>query len=205
MQCFLKYFLRSLAAAAMAMTLSSCSTVATTPADNVSSSDATGTEVETGGVESSENYRLGQGDRISIQVFDEPDLTMNTQVGASGSINYSYLGDMQVENKTAEELEKDIVRLLEDGYLVNPSVNVTIVEYRPFFINGEVKQPGSYPYQPGLTLDKAITLAGGLTDRASKRKMFLISAQNPNGKQKKVTLQNKVGPGDIISIEEGFF
>ena len=198
-------FLRSLAAATLILTSSSCSTVSTSSGDSGNSGDTVGSVITAGGAESSENYRLGQGDRISIQVFDEPDLTINTQVGAKGSINYSYLGDMQVENKTAEELEKDIVRLLEDGYLVNPSVNVSIVEYRPFFINGEVRQPGSYPYQPGLTLDKAIALAGGLTDRASKRKMFLISAQNPNGKQTKVTLQNKIGPGDIISIQEGFF
>ncbi len=198
-------FLRSLAAATLILTSSSCSTVSTSSGDSGNSGDTVGSVITAGGAESSENYRLGQGDRISIQVFDEPDLTINTQVGAKGSINYSYLGDMQVENKTAEELEKDIVRLLEDGYLVNPSVNVSIVEYRPFFINGEVRRPGSYPYQPGLTLDKAIALAGGLTDRASKRKMFLISAQNPNGKQTKVTLQNKIGPGDIISIQEGFF
>ena len=198
-------FLRSLAAATLILTSSSCSTVSTSSGDGGNSGDTVGSAITSGGAESSENYRLGQGDRISIQVFDEPDLTMSTQVGANGSINYSYLGDMQVENKTAEELEKDIVRLLEDGYLVNPSVNVSIVEYRPFFINGEVRRPGSYPYQPGLTLDKAIALAGGLTDRASKRKMFLISAQNPNGKQTKVTLQNKIGPGDIISIQEGFF
>ena len=204
MYCFLRSLTAPTVVVTLLLTISGCSTLTSEVGDGANSGVTAGT-VETGGVDNSENYRLGQGDRISIQVFDEPDLTMNTQVGASGSINYSYLGDMRVENKTAEELEKDIVRLLEDGYLVNPSVNVSIIEYRPFFINGEVRQPGSYPYQPGLTLDKAIALAGGLTDRASKRKMFLISAQNPNGKQTKVTLQNKIGPGDIISIQEGFF
>jgi len=108
-----------------------------------------------------DGYLLGEGDRISIQVFDEPDLTMESQLGASGTINYSYLGDLQVAGKTSQQVERQITQLLQDGYLVNPSVNVTILGYRPFFINGEVRSPGSYPYQPGLTLDKAIALAGG--------------------------------------------
>jgi len=126
-------------------------------------------------------YLLGEGDRISIQVFDEPDLTMESLLGASGIINYSYLGDLQVAGKTSQQVEKQITELLQDGYLVNPSVNVTVLGYRPFFINGEVRSPGSYPYQPGLTLDKAIALAGGLTDRASTRKMFILKGAKKKG------------------------
>ncbi len=155
--------------------------------------------------EAKERYLLGEGDKISIQVFDEPDLTLDAQVGASGVINYSYLGDLRVAGKTAQEIEQDITRLLKDGYLVNPSVNVTVEEYRPFYINGEVRSPGSYPYQPGLTLDKAIALAGGLTDRASKRKMYVVPASSEDQKQIKAKMQTKIAPGDIISIREGFF
>jgi len=150
-------------------------------------------------------YRLGEGDQIAIQVFDEPDLTMDSRIGASGIINYSYLGDLQVAGKTSQQVEKQITQLLQDGYLVNPSVNVTIVGYRPFFINGEVRSPGSYPYQPGLTLDKAIALAGGLTDRASRRKMFIMKAANTNQEEQRASMQTKIAPGDIISIKEGFF
>ncbi len=151
-----------------------------------------------------DNYQLEQGDQISIQVFDEPDLTMDQRVGASGVINFSYLGDLQVAGKTAQQLEREITGLLENGYLVNPAVNVTVVEYRPFFINGEVRSPGSYPYQPGLTLDKAIALAGGLTDRASTRKMFVQKASNSDG-QARASMSTPIAPGDIVSIEEGFF
>lgn len=151
-----------------------------------------------------DNYRLAQGDQISIQVFDEPDLTLQQRVSASGVINYSYLGDLRVSGKTAQELESEITELLRDGYLVNPAVNVAVLEYRPFFINGEVRSPGSYPFQPGLTLDKAIALAGGLTDRASTRKMFVQKASN-NGAQSKASMSTPIAPGDIISIQEGFF
>ena len=81
---------------------------------------------------------------------------------------------------------------------------MTVVEYRPFFINGEVRNPGSYPFQPGLTLDKAIALAGGLTDRASTRKMFVQKASSSD-EQAKASLSTPISPGDIISISEGFF
>lgn len=148
------------------------------------------------------SYQLGEGDEIAIQVFDEPDLTMEARVGASGSINYSYLGDVTVSGKTTVQLEQYITGLLRDGYLVNPSVNVTVKEYRPFYIGGEVRQPGSYPYQPGLTLNRAIALAGGLTDRASSRRIFIAK---PDGDEFRAGLSQTVAPGDTISIREGFF
>lgn len=154
---------------------------------------------------SPDNYVLGQGDRISIQVFDEPDLTMEALVGASGIINYSYLGDVRVTGKTPFELEQQITSQLRNGYLVNPSVNVTVAQYRPFFIGGEVRSPGSYPYQPGLTLDQAIAIAGGLTDRASLRQLFIVKAGTSAGSQKKIGLSDPVGPGDTVTIKEGFF
>lgn len=152
-----------------------------------------------------DGYSLGRGDLIGIQVFDEPDLTLDARVSSSGNINYSYLGDIRVSGKTPLELEQHIAGLLQDGYLVNPSVNVSVKEFRPFFIGGEVRAPGSYPYQPGLTLDKAIALAGGLTDRASTRRMFVVKAGGSNSDPDKVSLGSPVSPGDTISIREGFF
>ena len=88
--------------------------------------------------------------------------------------------------------------------MVNPSVNVSVKEFRPFYIGGEVDSPGSYPYQPGLTLERAIALAGGLSERASTRRMFVVKAGSSDG-QKKITLAEPVGPGDTITIQEGFF
>lgn len=156
-------------------------------------------------ITSAENYVLGQGDKISILVFDEPDLSIKSTVSASGIINYSYLGDIQVSGKTPFELEKHIATLLENGYLVNPSVNVSIEEFRPFFIGGEVRSPGSYPYQPGLTLDKAIAIGGGLTDRASLRRAFVSREGAVLTTPEKISLGDPVRPGDTITIQEGFF
>lgn len=151
------------------------------------------------------DYILDRGDKIYIQVFDEPDLTLETVVGTSGSINYSYLGDVKVSGKSPSELERYIADLLQNGYLVNPSVNVSVIQYRPFYINGEVRSPGGYPYQLGLTLDKAIALAGGLTDRASTRKMYVTKGGDQSQEGEKITFKTRIQPGDIITIEEGFF
>ena len=153
---------------------------------------------------SPDNYVLGQGDEISIFVFDEPDLTLDARVSASGFINYSYLGNIQVTNKTPLQLEEHIAELLRNGYLVNPSVNVSVTQFRPFYIGGEVRSPGSYPYQPGLTLERAIALAGGLSDRASERRMYVARAGSDTS-QEKISLGDTVGPGDTITIQEGFF
>ena len=152
-----------------------------------------------------DGYILGRGDLIGIQVFDEPDLTLDARVSSSGNINYSYLGDVRVSGKTPLELEKHISSLLENGFLVNPSVNVSVKEFRPFFIGGEVRSPGSYPFQPGLTLSKAIALAGGLTDRASTRRMFVVKQGGDASDPQKVALGAAIEPGDTISIREGFF
>ena len=102
-------------------------------------------------------------------------------------------------------LEKEIVQLLANGYLVSPSVNISIEEYRPFFIYGEVRSPGGYSYQPGLTMEKAIAIAGGLTDRASRRKIFI--AREAEGKKStfKASLSTSVRPDDIVTVKEGFF
>lgn len=162
-------------------------------------------QIETTQELSADTYRLGEGDGIAIQVFDEPDLTLDTVVGASGSINYSYLGDIRVAGKSPVELETQIAGLLKNGYLVNPSVNVRVTSYRPFYINGEVRSPGKYQYQPGLTLDRAIALAGGLTDRASVRKMFVTKSDGGISDEMKVPLSFRVQPGDTITIKEGFF
>ena len=193
----------------MILTLSACGTtsqpVANSDALPADATQATATSASTTEEISPDNYILGQGDRISIQVFDEPDLTMEAGVGASGIINYSYLGDVRVSGKTPFQLEQHITELLRNGYLVNPAVNVSVTQFRPFFIGGEVRSPGSYPYQPGLTLDQAIALAGGLTDRASQRQMFISKAGNASSNQKRSALGDSVGPGDTVTIKEGFF
>ncbi|TXS89904.1 polysaccharide export protein [Parahaliea maris] len=149
-------------------------------------------------------YRLGAGDHILIQVFDEPDLSMNFSLNDSGIVNYPLLGEILVEGLTVKELEDRITTGLRGDYLVSPDVTVSIEEYRPIFINGEVKQPGGFPYQPGLTVQKAVALAGGFTERAQRKGFALQRAADPED-ELTVGLGDTVMPGDIITVKRSFF
>lgn len=152
-----------------------------------------------------ETYRLGPGDAIDVQVFGEPDLTRVLQMGADGRINYAFVGEITLEGLTVLEVEQEITRRLLGDYLVNPQVSVTISEYRPFYIKGQVASPGSFPYQPGLTVARAISLAGGLTERASERKIYLVPEGGREADRRQVDLDEPVSAGDVITVEESFF
>jgi protein involved in polysaccharide export with SLBB domain len=170
-------------------------------------------------------YRLGAGDLISISVYGESDLSLEVRIGLSGQISYPLLGDVVVSGLTPKLLEHKLTSGLKGPYLVAPSVSVSIIEYRPFYVIGEVKKPGSYPFHPGLTVDKAISISGGFTERASKNSIYVIhDERKPRGNQedglegekqveqrgereekKKVELYDVIQPGDVVTIEQSFF
>ncbi len=151
-------------------------------------------------------YQLGSGDVISITVFGEDDLKLQKiRLTDAGTISYPVLGELKVLGLTVGELEKLITDGLKGRYLVNPKVSVSVDEYRPFFINGQVERGGGYPFQPGLTVRKAVTLAGGFKERASKDKIYIIRDKERSTKPVKVDLDTPVHPGDIITVEESFF
>jgi polysaccharide export outer membrane protein len=151
------------------------------------------------------DYQLGSGDRIQIQVFDEADLSMEVRLSDAGTISYPFLGEVRVSGNTVSQLEAQIVGGLKGDYLVDPKVNVAVVEYRPFYINGEVEEPGGYPYQPGLTLRKAIALAGGFTERASKSKINVLTEGAIDDRQRQIGMDVVLNPGDIVTVEQSFF
>lgn len=152
------------------------------------------------------NYRLGAGDEVDIAVYGEKDLSMSARIGDNGRISYPFLGEMLVAGLSLDQVEKKVRDALAGDYLVDPRVTVSVTAYRPFFVNGQVRSPGSYPFQPGMTVRKAISLAGGLTERASERKITLIpEAQKAANKGRGVSMDDAVGPGDIITVDESFF
>jgi polysaccharide export outer membrane protein len=150
------------------------------------------------------SYILGPGDKVEIKVFGQEDLTVETLLSNSGQINYPFFGEIKVIGLTVKQVEKLIYKGLKGNYLVNPNVYVHVVEYRPFYIHGEVNRPGGYPYQPGLTVNQAIALAGGLTERASKDKIYLFKEKNKKT-QTNAGLTYKVNAGDTILIKQRFF
>ena len=151
------------------------------------------------------DYRLGPGDQIIIKVFGEEDLSMELRLNDTGRLNYPFLGELVVEGRTVAELEQLITSGLKGSYLADPAVTVSIAEYRPFFLNGEVHKPGGIPYQPKLTVERAIALGGGFTERASRSKIEVIRASDPGHKAVPVELSDLVFPGDIITVKQSFF
>lgn len=151
------------------------------------------------------DYQLGSGDKIHISVYGEADLSLETTLSDSGVINYPFLGELKVVGLTLSALESLIVDGLKGEYLINPNVHVSIQEYRPFFINGEVERPGGYPFQPGLTISKAAALAQGFTERASDGKIFIIRGDDPSQTRERVGLNTLLRPGDIVIVEQSFF
>ena len=151
-------------------------------------------------------YKLGSGDMISIRVLGEEDLKRErVRLSDAGTISFPVLGEVRVKGMTVGALEDYITKGLKGRYLLNPQVNITIDEYRNFFVNGMVEKPGGYPFSPGLTVRKAISIAGGFKERASREKINIIRDDDPNQTAKKVDLNVAVQPGDILTIEESFF
>lgn len=111
-------------------------------------------------------YQLAAGDVISIKVYGEENLTIDEQkIDNREVIDYPYLGVIKLGGKTLEQVQSEITQGLQGDYLVNPKVNVAIVQYRNVYINGLVNKPGGYEYEPGLTVQKAISLAGGVMSK----------------------------------------
>ena len=166
---------------------------------------------EAGSNSESTHYKMGAGDLIHIAIYDEPDLTLEVRIGLSGQIAFPLLGDIEVSGLSPKGLEKKLTQGLKGPYLIDPSVTVSVVEYRPFYVSGEVEKPGSYPFHPGLTVDKAITISGGFTERASKDSIYVVQDQSAgvdkteNIEKKQVKLFDVIQPGDVVTVEQSFF
>ena len=151
------------------------------------------------------NYHLGAGDTLGIQVYDEKELSVEkARLSDAGTISIPMLGEIKVSGMTVSDLELRVVEGLKQ-YLINPRVTVSIEQYRDVFVNGLVHKPGGFPYQPGLTVRKAVAIAGGFKDRASQSYVAIIHEGNDTRKPIKADLNTLVMPGDIITVEESFF
>ncbi len=151
------------------------------------------------------SYTLGAGDRVAIKVFGEDDLSLEALLNDAGSFSYPFLGELNAKGLTVSQLETLIIDGLRGPYLVDPKVSVTIVEYRRFYVRGEVNKPGGFPYEPGMTVQKAVSLAEGFTDRASRSKFYIVSDNEAQEEPRLAKLNTLIRPGDIVTIEESFF
>lgn len=146
-----------------------------------------------------QGYRIAAGDVLSISVFGEPELSMErVRVPTNGVLSYPLIGNISVHQATANELESAIQRRLDGGYLRDPQVTVSILEYRPFFVHGGVFQGGQQPYAEGMTVEKAIAIAGGLTEDGLGDQVTL---RRESGEEiANVSMKAMILPGDILRI-----
>jgi polysaccharide export outer membrane protein len=150
-------------------------------------------------------YKLGAGDKVRVTVFNEKDLSGDYDVSGQGDVALPLIGQVRVAGQTISQVEDIITQKYGKDYLINPRVNVEVLNYRPFFILGEVKTPGSYPYQSGMAVINAVALAGGYTPRANKDRLYIKHANNPQASEQQVPEDYPVLPGDIIRVPERFF
>jgi polysaccharide biosynthesis/export protein VpsN len=152
------------------------------------------------------SYKLGAGDVITIRVLGEDDLKReHVKLSDAGTVSFPVLGEIRVKGMTVGALEEFVTNGLKGRYLLNPQVTVSIDEYRNFYVNGMVEKPGGYPYSPGLTVRKAISIAGGFKERAAREKINIIHDDDPKQTPQKVDLNTALLPGDIVTVEESFF
>ena len=149
-------------------------------------------------------YRLASGDRVKITVFRHEDLSGEFALDGAGNFAMPLIGEVQAYGVTTRELEARLQQKLQDGYLVEPQVSVEVLNYRPFYILGEVKTPGAYPYVNGMTVLNAVALAGGFSYRA-KQSDFLLQRGGSNSGSNEVQGDAALLPGDIVTVQERFF
>jgi len=150
-------------------------------------------------------YVLGSGDKVRITVFGEDTLSGEYIVPGEGNISFPLIGDVRASGLTVDGLQKEISTKLKDGYLKDPHVSIEVLNYRPFYILGEVMKPGEYPYTNGLTVLNAVATANGFTYRADTRKVYIKRANGPKEVEFPLKSTTPVAPGDTIRIGERFF
>jgi len=164
--------------------------------------DATGS---TQNATSATAYRLGSGDKVSVNVFGESELSGEFLVGDDGQVDLPLIGAVQATGQTVNEFQTAVVARYSQGYLKDPKVSISVLNYRPFFITGEVGNGGEYPYKAGLTIQDAVAIAGGYTYRANTGKAFVRRAGADQEVPVELTQRVTLNPGDIVRIPERFF
>lgn len=152
-----------------------------------------------------EEYKLGPGDKVRVTVFNETGLSGDFSVSADGRLSLPLIGEVVANGKSGNEVANVVQTALGNGYLRDPKVSVEIIEYRPFFVLGEVKQPGQFPYATSMTALNAIALAQGFSPRAQKSVVYIRRAGSNQEEAYRLTPDLRVLPGDTIRVGERYF
>jgi protein involved in polysaccharide export with SLBB domain len=150
------------------------------------------------------DYALGTGDKLRVIVFGEPDLSGEFDVSGSGNVALPLIGQVRARDLTLSQFEDAVEAKFSQGYLNSPRVSVEVLNYRPFYIYGEVENSGQYPYTSGMTVLNAVAVAGGYTYRANTERALITRGEGTE-QEYPASQAIKVLPGDIVRIPERFF
>jgi polysaccharide export outer membrane protein len=150
-------------------------------------------------------YVLGVGDRLRVIVFGEEDLSGEFVVDSTGIVALPLVGDVEAAGSSVREFQQRVEAALRNGFLVNPRVSAEVLNFRPFYILGEVEQPGEYPFTNGLTVLNAVATAGGFTPLANQTRVFIKPAGEDSEREITLSAATPVAPGDTIRISKGAF
>jgi protein involved in polysaccharide export with SLBB domain len=166
---------------------------------------ATGAAAGGAPLEDISSYKLGPGDALRITVFRHEDLSGEFRLDGEGYFAMPLVGEILGGGRTARQVENEVeLALKSGGYLIDPQVSIEVLNYRPFYIIGEVNNPGSFEYVNGMTVINAVALAGGFTYRADQDDI-VISRGGSSGPEMQAAPDTEVLPGDIIEVQERFF
>jgi polysaccharide export outer membrane protein len=152
-------------------------------------------------------YVLDTGDKLRIVVFGQDGLSNSYFVDAAGLVTMPLIGAVNARGLTTQQLARDVSAKLRNGFIREPHVAIEVETYRPFFILGEVTQPGQYPYVPNMTIETAVAIAGGFTPRAYRWEVQIDrpAAGGVVRERGSVPLLTRLQPGDTIIIKERWF
>ena len=187
----MRALLRS-AAAAVALFLAGCA--ATPPVEETPTLTA-----------AQASYKLGPGDRLRVITFGEKDLTGEFVVNEIGRVSLPLIGEVRAGGLTLDQFTNEVTTALANGFLKTPRVSIEVLNYRPFYILGEVGKPGEYPFINGLTVTNAVATAGGFTYRANIHRVFVRGQRETREHPVPLTSTTLIHPGDTIRIPERLF
>ncbi|WP_311723959.1 polysaccharide biosynthesis/export family protein [Sphingomonas sp. BK481] len=153
-----------------------------------------------------EGYRLGAGDKLRITVYNEPNLTGEYSITPSGTVAFPLIGAIKAGGQTIEQVSQSVTASLAQGYVNNPHVSVEVLNYRPYYILGEVVRPGEFPFVNGMTIEQAVAAAGGFSYRANRNRIYIRRARATEERTVVIREQPiEVQPGDTIRVGERYF
>jgi polysaccharide export outer membrane protein len=151
-------------------------------------------------------YQLSSGDRVRVIVYGQPEMTAEYSVDGAGMIAFPLVGRVPANGLTTTQLEQALADKLNAGILKDASVSVEVTNFRPFYVVGEVRTPGSYPFVWGMSVINAVALAGGFTYRAKESKFYVLRTDKAGGKSRiEASQETPVFPGDVITVRERWF